>query len=135
MRPLVWLLAKPRVVYEVFEKAGSRILRSRFGMTKVDLFLIISNHVTLYDGALVLYALPGRVRRRVAAAMSGEMLLDYRQGARAGELGARRAGAGRVLAADGAVQCVSAAECARFPAKLCPCGRGDGPRLLGADFS
>ena len=33
-------------------------------------FLIICNHVTAFDGALVLYALPGRVRRRVACAMS-----------------------------------------------------------------
>ena len=41
--------------------------------------LIISNHVTAFDGALVLYALPGRMRRQVAAAMSGEMLLDYRR--------------------------------------------------------
>jgi len=42
--------------------------------------LIICNHVTAFDGALVLYALPGRVRRRVACAMSGEMLMDYRHG-------------------------------------------------------
>jgi 1-acyl-sn-glycerol-3-phosphate acyltransferase len=42
-------------------------------------FLIICNHVTAFDGALVLYALPGRVRRRVACAMSGEMLMDYRR--------------------------------------------------------
>ena len=44
-----------------------------------ELFLIICNHVTAFDGALVLYALPGRVRRRVACAMSGEMLMDYRR--------------------------------------------------------
>jgi long-chain acyl-CoA synthetase len=36
--------------------------------------------VTAFDGALVLYALPGRLRRRVACAMSGEMLMDYRRG-------------------------------------------------------
>jgi long-chain acyl-CoA synthetase len=41
---------------------------------------VIANHVTAYDGALVLYALPARVRRRVAVAMSGEMLLDLRHG-------------------------------------------------------
>jgi len=34
--------------------------------------------VTAYDGALVEYALPGRMRRHVAAAMLGEMLDDYR---------------------------------------------------------
>jgi long-chain acyl-CoA synthetase len=42
--------------------------------------LVIANHVTAYDGALVLYALPVKLRRRVAAAMSGEMLLDFRRG-------------------------------------------------------
>jgi long-chain acyl-CoA synthetase len=40
--------------------------------------LIIANHVTAYDGPLVEYALPGRLRRRIAVAMSGEMLEDYR---------------------------------------------------------
>jgi long-chain acyl-CoA synthetase len=40
--------------------------------------LIICNHVTAYDGALVEYALPGRMRRWVAAAMLGEMLEDFR---------------------------------------------------------
>ena len=40
--------------------------------------LVIANHVTAYDGALVLYALPAKLRRRVAAAMSGEMLMDMR---------------------------------------------------------
>ena len=41
--------------------------------------LVIANHVTAYDGALVMYALPGRVRRRMASAMSGEMLMDLRR--------------------------------------------------------
>jgi long-chain acyl-CoA synthetase len=67
MRPLVWLLAAPRVVRETVELPSGPIL-------------LISNHVTAYDGALILYALPGRLRRRVAAAMSGEMLLDLRRG-------------------------------------------------------
>jgi long-chain acyl-CoA synthetase len=40
--------------------------------------LIIANHVTSLDAALVLYALPMQQRRRVAIAMSGEMLLDFR---------------------------------------------------------
>jgi long-chain acyl-CoA synthetase len=40
--------------------------------------LLIANHVTAYDGPLVLYALPGAMRRRVAVAMSGEMLDDWR---------------------------------------------------------
>jgi long-chain acyl-CoA synthetase len=42
--------------------------------------LVIANHVTAYDGALIMYALPGRLRRRMAVAMAGEMLLDYRRG-------------------------------------------------------
>lgn len=42
--------------------------------------LIICNHVTSYDAPFVLYALPGRMRRRVAIAMSGEMMADYRRG-------------------------------------------------------
>jgi long-chain acyl-CoA synthetase len=66
MRPLVWLLAAPRVTRRTTKLPDGP-------------FLIISNHVTEYDGALVLYALPGRLRRRVACAMSGEMLLDFRR--------------------------------------------------------
>ncbi len=40
--------------------------------------LIVANHVTSFDAPLVLYALPGGMRRRVAIAMSGEMLDDWR---------------------------------------------------------
>ena len=67
MRPLVRLLAKPRV----FAPAD---LTVRIG----EPVLIIANHITTYDGPLVQYALPGRMRRRIAAAMSGEMLDDFR---------------------------------------------------------
>jgi len=42
--------------------------------------LIVANHVTAYDGALVLYALPWKLRHRVTAAMSAEMLRDLRWG-------------------------------------------------------
>ncbi len=66
-QPLIWLLAAPRVVRET-EKIPEGPL------------LLIANHVTAYDGPLVMYALPGRVRRRVAVAMSGELLLDLRRG-------------------------------------------------------
>jgi long-chain acyl-CoA synthetase len=65
MRPLVWLLVAPRV----------EIVAKELPSTPV---LVIANHVTSYDAALVLYALPGRLRRRMAIAMSGEMLLDFR---------------------------------------------------------
>jgi len=64
-QPLVWLLAHPKVV-------APAILGSD------EPLLIVANHVTAFDGPLVQYALPGRVRRRIAAAMAGDMLEDYR---------------------------------------------------------
>ena len=64
-QPLVWLLAQPTVT-------RASVLADREPM------LIICNHVTAYDGPLVEYALPGWMRRRIAAAMSGEMLEDFR---------------------------------------------------------
>jgi long-chain acyl-CoA synthetase len=67
MRPLIWLLAAPRVVRESAALPLAPVL-------------LIANHVTAYDGALILYALPGKLRRRVAIAMSGKMLLDLRRG-------------------------------------------------------
>lgn len=67
MRPLVCLLAAPRVVSHMEE-------------LPVGPTLVISNHVTAYDGALILYALPGELRRRMAVAMSGEMIFDLRRG-------------------------------------------------------
>ena len=65
MRPLVWLLAPPRVVI-----SGKPL--------PAEPMLIIANHVTSYDGPFVQYALPGLVRRRMAVAMSGDMLEDFR---------------------------------------------------------
>jgi long-chain acyl-CoA synthetase len=70
VRPLVWLLAAPKVTCTALEPATSNLQPP---------YLIICNHVTLYDGAFVLSALPAKLRRRVAAAMSGEMLLDFRE--------------------------------------------------------
>ncbi|HEY4356220.1 MAG TPA: AMP-binding protein [Acidobacteriaceae bacterium] len=49
--------------------------------------LIIANHITQLDGPLVLYALPSRWRRRIAVAMSGEMLMDFRTGKRGSVFG------------------------------------------------
>lgn len=66
VRPLVWLLAAPKV-----ECAGNP-------ESSAEPLLIIANHVTAYDGALVLYALPGKMRRRVAIAMAADMLDDFR---------------------------------------------------------
>lgn len=64
-QPLVWFLAKPHVV-------------GRPASGWAEPMLIVCNHVTAFDGPLVQYALPGAMRRTVAAAMSGEMLEDYR---------------------------------------------------------
>ena len=64
LRPGTWLLVKPRV----------------FGPEKplpTGPLLIVANHVTSYDGDLIVYALPGPYRRRMAAAMLGEMLDDF----------------------------------------------------------
>ena len=65
MRPLVWLLANPRVTTPKSLKADAPLL-------------IIANHVSTFDGPLIQYALPRAIRRHMAAAMSGEMLNDYR---------------------------------------------------------
>ncbi len=69
IRPLVWLLAAPRV-----ERSGTPTKAPRVPL------LIIANHITAYDAPLVLYGLPPSLRRRVAVAMSGEILMDFRSG-------------------------------------------------------
>jgi len=66
-RPLIWFLAAPRVVLPQGNLPDGPVI-------------VVANHVTAYDGALILYALPRKLRRRVAIAMVGEMLLDYRRG-------------------------------------------------------
>jgi len=65
MRPLVWLLGKPRVVGAAPQHG-------------TEPMLIVANHVTTFDGPLLEYALPAALRHRMAVAMSGEMLEDYR---------------------------------------------------------
>lgn len=40
--------------------------------------LFVCNHITMVDAALVISALPGRFRRKLAIAMIGEMLRDWR---------------------------------------------------------
>jgi len=67
IRPLVWLLAAPRV-----ERRSSSEPQAPL--------LMIANHITSYDVPLILYGLPSHLRHRVAVAMSGEMLLDFRRG-------------------------------------------------------
>ncbi len=65
--PLVWLLAKPRIVRDAEPPEDTPML-------------LIANHVGLYDLPLLLSALPWRRRHRVAVAMSGEVLGDLRFG-------------------------------------------------------
>jgi long-chain acyl-CoA synthetase len=65
-RPLTRLLAKPRVTRNVRQWPASPVL-------------IVANHVTSYDPPLVFYALPRRIRDRVAVAMSGELILEFRE--------------------------------------------------------
>jgi long-chain acyl-CoA synthetase len=70
LRPLVWLLANPRIV-------APHAAAPNAPMPSAPI-LIVANHVTAFDGPLVLYALPGPIRQHVSAAMSAEMLADYR---------------------------------------------------------
>jgi long-chain acyl-CoA synthetase len=75
LRPLVWVLADPEVI--------SHVSNARRGAPALDLsqpLLLIANHVSTYDVPLILYALPGKMRRRVAAAMAANMLRDWRAG-------------------------------------------------------
>jgi long-chain acyl-CoA synthetase len=67
MRGFVYFLAKPRVY-----RHSARPLPA-------GPLLIYANHVTAVDVPLILYALPGRVRRHTAVAMSGEILLQWRE--------------------------------------------------------
>jgi long-chain acyl-CoA synthetase len=64
-QPLVWILAAPRVERPARLEPGRPVL-------------LIANHVTTYDVSLILYALPGPMRRRIAAAMAANMLRDWR---------------------------------------------------------
>jgi long-chain acyl-CoA synthetase len=66
LRAFVYVLAPPKVI------------RSSQPLPKSPL-LLYANHVTAVDVALILYALPGRIRRHTAVAMSGEILMQWRQ--------------------------------------------------------
>lgn len=65
MRPLVAILANPGVERTIDPPSKP--------------VLIVSNHVSLYDVPLILYALPGAMRRRVTVAMAGEMIMNFRK--------------------------------------------------------
>lgn len=73
MRPLVKLLAAPRMTRDSAELPDGPML-------------LIANHVTAYDAPLVLAALPGKLRRHVAIVMAGELLMDMRKGRRQGSV-------------------------------------------------
>jgi len=66
LRPLAWLLAYPSVHRDSAHLPEKPVL-------------LIANHVSIYDVPLVLYALPGRLRRRVATAMAADLLEDMRK--------------------------------------------------------
>lgn len=64
--PFTWLMARARV-------SGREHLRDVRGPV-----LFIANHVTIADPALILFALPPRWRSRIAIAMIGEFLREWR---------------------------------------------------------
>ena len=65
-QPLVWLLAHPTV--------------RRKGPLNTDKpLLLIANHITAFDVPLILYALPGHMRRHTATAMAADILRDWRR--------------------------------------------------------
>ena len=66
VRPLVYILARPRVESDLSAVPNAPVL-------------LYANHVTAMDVPLMLYALPPKIRRRVAVAMSGEILLAWRE--------------------------------------------------------
>jgi hypothetical protein len=119
MRPLVWLLA----------------LRAWLGRRSLPSgpLLIVANHVTAYDGPLIQYALPGALRRRIAVAMAGEMLEDYRHFRNPER---RRDTRASILPGPLIYFLLTAlfnvfplATAARLPAELCARGQGHGSRL------
>ncbi len=65
-RPAMLLLGWPRI-------EGRENLRGLVGPA-----LVVANHVTYFDPAYVLEALPGRFRRKLAVAMDGELLESMR---------------------------------------------------------
>jgi long-chain acyl-CoA synthetase len=56
---------------------GPRVERSRTTASRKPM-LIVANHVTAFDAALVLAALPPRIRHHTAVAMAGGLLMGWR---------------------------------------------------------
>jgi long-chain acyl-CoA synthetase len=65
--PLVGFFTKPAV-----------LRKSDAALNPHEPMLIVANHITEWDGPILAYGLPGPIRRRLAVAMAGEMLEDYR---------------------------------------------------------
>lgn len=65
LRSLVWLLGAPSIQRESELKPDKPLL-------------LIANHITAYDVPLVLFALPGPMRRHVAVAMAADVLGNWR---------------------------------------------------------
>ncbi|QNI35922.1 AMP-binding protein [Edaphobacter albus] len=74
LRPLVWLLAAPRIVQPSLPRTS----------TADDSMLIVANHVSTYDVPLLFFALQRSIRTHTAVAMAGEMLEDFRRARRQG---------------------------------------------------
>ena len=89
LRPLVWALAAPHI------EAAPRVEPAAGLATLSGPVLFVANHVNTFDLPLLLYALPRDRRRRLATAMSAEVLGDLRAGRGQGglwrNLGARAA--------------------------------------------
>ena len=108
LRPLVWLFGGPKVSSNLRALPDGPVL-------------IYANHVTAVDVALILYALPGRLRRRVAVTMSGEILLAWAARALLQLPHPELDFALGVCACHSFVQCLSASAAQRFPAQFFAC--------------
>lgn len=81
-RPVSWL--RVLLLYAVVLPITSVLSRARVrGRSNLNDLrgpaLFVSNHITYIDHALILYALPGRFRRRLAIAQEGERLRHWRR--------------------------------------------------------
>jgi long-chain acyl-CoA synthetase len=67
MLPIIWLMSRARVI-------GKERLQDVQGP-----LLLVSNHVSMVDQSLIQYALPSPYRLRLAIAMEGEKLRNWRR--------------------------------------------------------